>query len=94
MSSVDYFILLPVPSAHTWLSTEIIMTWFYGFEFKWRHVRRFAEEMGFYDGNVSNKDFNVQVFLKEVTKVLFWVRPDYSDHLILSFHQSHTKGDL
>lgn len=71
------------------------MTWHYGFVFKWKYVKRLAEKKNFYAvDNVPTTDSRVERYLRDITKTYFQICPDYRSRLILSFHQSESKGDL
>lgn len=70
------------------------MTWYFGYRFKWKHVRRLAKEQGFLDEKkVFGTEFRVRNFLYSQSKVNIRFVADYKDYIIC-FHKSAVRGDL
>lgn len=68
--------------------------WFFGYRFKWKHVRRLAREQGILDEeDVLATEDRVRYFLQSKSKVNIHFESDYKDYIIC-FHKSAVRGDL
>lgn len=68
--------------------------WFFGYRFKWKHVRRLAREQGFLDEeDVLATEDRIRYFLQSKSKVKIRYESDYKDYIIC-FHKNAVRGDL
>ena len=70
------------------------MSWLYGFEFKYRFVKRIGDELGYRKSNVVRLDIVAQKHIRRLTRATFSLESDYMTRMILTFHRSKYKDKL